>query len=173
MAGLKERSQLAFSYGRDAGNALAIDVVRGPYVDLCVVGKGSKGLVESCLHFLGGAFKETSAAPVEERVTGENSFVVAILHEPADAVLCVARCIQRFDRDTANVEALAVCWSYCHSLAVLAANNRFFRELGVGQLMRGMPLATRLGDLGLSFYQLFVSSSMIPMAKTRELELTA
>jgi len=60
----------------------------------------------------------------EERITGENSAVVAIFEQEADAVLGVARCVQSFHFDVlANGESFAVAWGGGDLVAVLAADD--------------------------------------------------
>jgi len=60
---------------------------------------------------------------VEQSVPSKHNFVVAILHEKANAVLGVARRVERLDRNAADVEGLAVFWCLGHLLAVLAADD--------------------------------------------------
>jgi hypothetical protein len=60
---------------------------------------------------------------VEQRISRKHDLVVAVLHKEADAVLGVARCVQRLDGDAADVEGLAVLGRPRHLLAVLAAND--------------------------------------------------
>lgn len=45
---------------------------------------------------------------MEESISRKHNLVVAILHEPANAVLGVARCVERLDCDASNVKRLAV-----------------------------------------------------------------
>lgn len=65
----------------------------GAHVDFSIVGKLGEGLVERSFHLLGRAFEEPPAAAVEESVASEDGLVFAVLHEPADAVLRMARCV--------------------------------------------------------------------------------
>ncbi len=60
---------------------------------------------------------------MEQGVAGEDNPVVAVLHEPADAVLGVARGVQALDGDAAESEALAVLGRGRDGLAVLAAKD--------------------------------------------------
>lgn len=60
---------------------------------------------------------------VEERVTSEDDLVLAVLREPADAVLRVAGRVQALDRDAAELETLAVGGSLGRRLAVPAADD--------------------------------------------------
>ena len=94
----------------------------GAYIDFSIVRKSSEGLVEGSFHLLRCTFDESPAAAVEESVACEDSFVFAVLHEPADAVLRVARCVYCFHGDTADVEALAICWGLRYAFAVFAAD---------------------------------------------------
>jgi hypothetical protein len=60
----------------------------------------------------------------EKCVAGENSTVVAIFEQEADAVLGVARCVQGFHFDVlADGEGLAVAWSGGDFVAVLATDD--------------------------------------------------
>jgi hypothetical protein len=100
----------------------------GAHVDFSIVRKRSESLIEGSLHLLRCAFEEPPAAPVEESVACEDGFVFAVLHEPADAVLCVARGVYRFHGDAADVEALAICWGLGHAFAVFATDYWLSRE---------------------------------------------
>lgn len=60
---------------------------------------------------------------MEQRVAREHDLVAAVLHEPADAVLRVARRVEALDGDVADLEALAVARRLGHCLAVLAADD--------------------------------------------------
>jgi hypothetical protein len=60
------------------------------HVDFGIIRQCSESLIQRSIHFLRRAFEEPSTPAVEECVTRENDFFLAILHEPADAVLCVA-----------------------------------------------------------------------------------
>ena len=70
---------------------------------------------------------------MEESVPRKHDPVIAVLHEEADAVLGVARRVQRLDGDAANVERLAVLGRLGYLIAVLAADHleglAEFREL--------------------------------------------
>lgn len=66
------------------------------------------------------AFQLTS---YEERIAREDDLLVPILHEPADAVLRVARRMQRCDCDVlADLEGLVMLWYPGHGLAVFPSN---------------------------------------------------
>jgi len=72
---------------------------------------------------------------MEQRVAREHDLVPVVLHEPADAVLRVARRVEALDGDVANLEALAVARRLGYGFAVLAADDGElgevqFRELG-------------------------------------------
>jgi len=60
---------------------------------------------------------------MEEGVPREDSLLVAVLHEPADAVLGVAGRVQGLDGDAADAEGLAMGGGACHLFAVLAADD--------------------------------------------------
>lgn len=60
---------------------------------------------------------------MEQRVAGENGLVVAVLCEPADAVLRVARRVQALHRNAAELEAFAVRRRSGGRLAVLTTND--------------------------------------------------
>jgi hypothetical protein len=60
----------------------------------------------------------------EERVAGENSTVVAIFEQEADAILSVARCVQGFHFDVlADSEGFAMAWGGGNLVAVLSADD--------------------------------------------------
>jgi hypothetical protein len=60
----------------------------------------------------------------EERVSSENSAVIAVFKQETDAVLSVARCVQGFHFDVlANGEGLAVAWGGGDLIAVLTADD--------------------------------------------------
>jgi hypothetical protein len=69
---------------------------------------------------------------VEESVACEDDLVVAILHEPADAVLRVARSVQGLDGNAAETETLTVAWRLGHLLAVFASEDLQFRNPELG-----------------------------------------
>jgi hypothetical protein len=116
---------------------------RGAYENPCIIWERSKRDVQSVVHLLAGTFEEFTAAcgtealapkeggkgaglghtTVEEGVAGKDGFLVAILHEPADAILRMARGVKCFDGDAAEVEGLAVGGCLGHLLAVLAADD--------------------------------------------------
>jgi hypothetical protein len=67
--------------------------------------------------------REIALTSVEQRIPRKHDLVVAVLHEEADAVLGVARRVQRLDGDAAYVEGLAVLGRPRHLLAVLSADD--------------------------------------------------
>lgn len=72
---------------------IGMDMVPRAYIDFSVVGKRSKGLVEGSFHLFRCAFEEPPATAVEESIAREDGLVFAVLHEPTNAVLRVARCV--------------------------------------------------------------------------------
>lgn len=60
---------------------------------------------------------------MKQRVSGKHDLFVAVLHEIADAVLRVARRVQRLDGDAADGEGVAVLGRHVDFLAVLAADD--------------------------------------------------
>lgn len=67
--------------------------------------------------------EEKIPTAVEERVAGEDDLVLAVLREPADAVLRVAGRVQALNRDASELEPLAVGGRLCRRLAVPAADD--------------------------------------------------
>lgn len=87
----------------------------------------------------------------EEGIAGENDLVFPILHKPADAVLRVARRVQRSDLDTlANHKGLAVLWCLRDGLTVLATNDRQALELrkNLGVAASVVPVVMCVDDGG-------------------------
>lgn len=93
-----------------------------------VVGQRGERLVQGRVHLGGGALEEPAAAGVEERVAREDDAPPAVLHEPADAVLRVARRVQAPDGDAADLPALAVGRRPRHALGVLAPDDGQVRQ---------------------------------------------
>lgn len=60
---------------------------------------------------------------MKQRVPGKHNLFVAVLHEIADAVLRVARRVQRLDGDAADGKGVAVHRHHVDFLAVLAADD--------------------------------------------------
>lgn len=119
--------------------------------DPSVVRQGGQRLVESLVHLSTGAFEEFTAAAVEEGISGEDSLITAVLHEPADAVLSVAGRVQRLDGDAAEVEGLAVGGGAGYFLAVLAADDveglvKLHEHLGVATGV--VPMVVGVDDGG-------------------------
>lgn len=107
---------------------------------------------------------------MEEGVAGEDDLVVAVLHEPADAVLGVARRVEALDRDAADLEPIAVAGSGRDGLAVLAADDLQVGQAEFSPLHDMSAAGFHLGGLGRS-YQLRVASRVVPVAeKTQYLE---
>lgn len=92
-------------------------------VDHGVVRERGQRPVERPVHLLGGALEELAAAGVEERVAGEDGPLVAVLQQPADAVLRVAGRVQGLDGDAAHLPGLAVGGRPGHTLRVLAGDD--------------------------------------------------
>lgn len=97
----------------------------------------------------------------EQCVTREHSSVIAVLHEVADAVLRMARCIQRSDLDAlADFKGLAVLGRLGDCVAILAADDWFaaeMLELSEGSVQGfGQSLAEMI-------YHLLVPTGMVPM----------
>lgn len=82
---------------------------------------------------------------MEERVSRKHHLVLAILHEPANAILSVTWRVECLHCDAADIEGLAVGWRFRYGFAVLAANDGLAGELGVRE-------------------QLLVAASMVPVA---------
>jgi hypothetical protein len=98
---------------------------------------------------------------VEQRVPGKHNLFVAVLHEPADAVLRVARRVQRLDGDAADGEGVAVLGRLGDFLAVLAADDVDFAAEG-GELRGG--LAGGSVWRGRGGYEFGVASGVVPVA---------
>lgn len=94
-----------------------------PRIHLCVIRQRAQDLVQSLVHFLCVALEEAPAAADEKRVACEDGFVGAVLEEIADAVLGVARRVERSDFDGADFECRVVGWGGCHAGAVLASDD--------------------------------------------------
>lgn len=81
---------------------------------------------------------------MEQRVPGEHDLLVAILREPADAVLCVAGRVEALHRDGPDAEALAVRRGLGHGLTVLTPDDREVWGSQVAALVR----RRRISELG-------------------------
>ena len=77
-----------------------------------------------------------SLTAVEQRVAGEHDLLVAILREPADAVLRVAGRVEALDSDGPDVETLAVRRGLGDGLAVLSPDDKKVRCPQVAALVR-------------------------------------
>lgn len=99
---------------------------------------------------------------MKQRVSGKHDLFVAVLHEIADAVLRVARRVQRLDGDAADGEGVAVLGRHVDFLAVLAADDVDVTaeggELG-GGLVGGMVWRGRGGAC-----EFGVASCVVPVA---------
>jgi len=74
---------------------------------------------------------------VEQRVPGKYNLFIAVLHKPADAVLRVARRVQRLNGDATDREGVTVLGRLSDLLAVLAADDVDFAAEG-GELRGGL-----------------------------------
>jgi hypothetical protein len=79
-----------------------------PWKYFRIVRKRGERLVQRFVHFLGRAFEEAPATADEHCVSCENGLVLAVPEVEADAVLCVARCVESGNLDGADVECLLV-----------------------------------------------------------------
>jgi hypothetical protein len=81
------------------------------------------------------AISRLSLTANEERITSEDSAVVAILEQKADTILSMTRCVQSFHFDVlADSESLAMAWRGGDLLAILATNDGervAFEDLGI------------------------------------------
>lgn len=66
---------------------------------------------------------------MEEGISSEDNLSSTVLHEPADAILCMAWGVESLDRDVADFETFAILWSLCYTLAILASDDRLSLEL--------------------------------------------
>lgn len=71
---------------------------------------------------------------MEQRVSCKHGLVVAILQEPADAVLRVAWRVETLHRDVSKLPHLAVSRRLGDALAVLSANDGEFRNAQLAPL---------------------------------------
>lgn len=71
----------------------------------------------------------------EQGVAGKDGTIISILEQVADAVLGMARCVQRRHFDVAHVESRVVAGRLGHFVTVLAAYDRNWIgfELGEGR----------------------------------------
>jgi hypothetical protein len=60
----------------------------------------------------------------EQGVARKHGLIVAILHEPANAILSMAWSMQRLNSNTADIEGLSIRRSFGYCYTVNAANNR-------------------------------------------------
>jgi hypothetical protein len=71
---------------------------------------------------------------VEQCIPSEDVLPRTILHEPADTVLGMARCVDSRHSNLANLESLAILGGLRHTFTVFAANDRLALELRMCQL---------------------------------------
>ncbi|KAJ0160806.1 hypothetical protein CTA2_7260 [Colletotrichum tanaceti] len=93
----------------------------------------------------------------EERVSRKHDLLLPVLHEPADAILGVARRVQRLDGDAADVERLAVAGCPSNAVAVLAADDGQLLQAEVVLLCLSsevMRMMSRGGDLRAACFRL-------------------
>lgn len=97
----------------------------------------------------------------KQSITGENNTLITILHEVADTVLRVARCVQGLNGDTLpNLELLTVCRSLGDRLALPTPNDRELAEL----LQLEAVNITQPTHRAVCAYHLIVSAGMVPVA---------
>lgn len=85
---------------------------------------------------------------MKQRIPRKHNLVLAVLHEIADAVLRVARRVQRLDGNAADAEGLAVLGGLGHFGAVLAAD--YLEGLAEGGELVGLVDADGEGKGGIS-----------------------
>lgn len=91
---------------------------------LGIVRQRGQRRVQRRLHLRGRALEELAAPGVEQRVAGEHdALAVAVLEEPADAVLRVTWRVQALDGDAAQREACAVGGRAGYAFRVFAADD--------------------------------------------------
>ncbi len=140
----------------------------GAYINFSIIRQRCKNLVQRGVHLLRRSFKEPSAAAVEKSVPCEDGFFIAILHEPADAVLGVAGRVEGFYGNAADVEGWVVGGRFSYAFAVFAADDGLAGEFGVGKLGGKVCVSEIVGETEVLVvvYQLLVSACVIPMAIT-------
>lgn len=72
---------------------------------------------------------------MEERISCEDNLSGAILHKPANAVLCMTWGIESLDYNVSNLETFAILRGLCYSFTILAADDRLSLKLRMGQLL--------------------------------------
>jgi len=93
-------------------------------VNVSVVRKRGESLVQRLVHLLGVAFEEAATTANEQSVTSENSTVVSVFEEEANAILGVARRVEGLHLDVlANREGVAMSGSLVDLVAVFAADD--------------------------------------------------
>lgn len=95
-----------------------------------------------------GSVTKNGLASVKQSIPRKHNLVVAVLHEEADAVLGMARRMQRLDGNVADVEGRAVRGCLGYLLAVLAADDLEglveFRKLRLSDKSVGYGVSGRL-----------------------------
>lgn len=74
-------------------------------------------------HLGTGGFHHEQRTAVEQRIAREDDLVVAVLHEPADAVLGMAWRVQALDGDAPQLEAVTVGRRLRHAVALFSADD--------------------------------------------------
>ena len=132
--------------------------------DLGVVGQRRQRLVQRRVHLGRVTLEELAAAADEERVAGEDRALVRrlVLHEVADAVLRVARRVQRRHADVlADAERFPVLGRAADARAVFAADDGDLGREGREHLLvpaRMVPVVVRVydgGQVDLAIHALF------------------
>jgi hypothetical protein len=96
----------------------------------------------------------------EKSIPGKYHPILAIFHQPADAVLGMTRSVQRSYRDIlTNFESLPVTRRASHCVTLFSTDDRKVAELR--ELVRGQRTAPN--ERLLSAHNLGVSTSMVPM----------
>lgn len=97
----------------------------------------------------------------EQSVPSEHNTLISILHEVANAVLRVARCVQSLDRDAvSDLELLTMCRSLGDRLALLAPNHWELTKL----LQLEVVIIEQPSQGSASAYHFIVSTGMVPVA---------
>jgi hypothetical protein len=95
------------------------------HIDLCIIRKRAKHLVEGLVHLRCITLEEPPATSDEQGISSEDRSLIAIFEEVADAILCMARCMQCLDFYLiANGKRRIVRRGIRNVCAVFAANYR-------------------------------------------------
>lgn len=108
-----------------------------------VIGQRGERLIQRGVHLPRVALEELATAGVEQRVAREDDLVRAVLHEPADAVLRMARRVQALDGDAADLEARAVGRRLRDGLGVLAGDDGQVGQAELFSLFGGYSVSCR------------------------------